>query len=116
LAIGIVVSAELQFFVVDGPSTSGGRASSFAGATLLVARFTDHFRIRERGLREPTSGADELPQAQLHIFSMDRIEVTLATKAGVAETRIISQPTLFTSNLYLRQSSRALQTKWRVWL
>ena len=111
-----MISAELQFFVVDGPSTSGGRASSFAGATLLVARFTDHFSIRERRLREPTSGTYELPKAQLQIFSMDRIEVTLATMAGVADTRIIGQPTLFTSNLYLRQSSRALQTKWRVWL
>ena len=111
-----MISAELQFFVVDGPSTSGGPASSFAGATLFVARFTDHFSIREGGLRKPTSGTYELPKAQLHIFSMDRIEVTLATMAGVADTRIISQPTLFTSNLYLRQSFGAGQTKWRVWL
>src|SRR5215216_7836016 len=111
-----MINAELQFFVEGGPSTSGDRASSFTPATLLVACFTDHFSIRERGLREPTSATHELPQAQLHIFSMDRIEVTLATMAGVADTRIISQPTLFTSNLYLRQSFRAWQTKWRVWL
>ena len=97
-----MINAELQFFVEGGPSTSGDRASSFTPATLLVARFTDHFRIGEGRLREPTSATYELPQAQLHIFSMDRIEVTLATMAGVADNRIINQPTLFTNNHYLR--------------
>ena len=111
-----MINAELQFFVEDGPSTSGDCAFPSTPATLLVARFTDHFSIRERGLREPTSGTYELPKAQLQIFSMDRIEVTLATKAGVAGTRIISLPTLFTNNLLLRESSYASQTKWSFWL
>ena len=92
-----MIIAELQFFVEDWPPTSGDRASPFADATLLVARFTDHFSIRERRLREPTGATYELPQAQLHIFSMDCIEVTPATMAGVADNKIISQPTLFTN-------------------
>ena len=111
-----MINAELQFLVDGWPSTSGDYAFSFTPATLLVARLTDHFSVREGPLREPTSGTYDLAKAQLQIFPMDCIEVTLATKAGVADTRIISQPTLFTSNLYLRQSFRAWQTKWRVWL
>jgi hypothetical protein len=91
-----MIIAELQFFVEGRPSTSGDFASSFASATLLVARFTDHFSVRERGLRESASATYELPQAQLQSPPMDRIEVTPATMAGVVENKIISQPTLFT--------------------